>query len=88
MDIETFKKTSNVTYVYVFGFVNNHSGRPYIGYIEVPYDYDTFCSFTENQRQAVCQAIILKQSGDLVQGFRKCDSDEFFKAASPKGDQS
>lgn len=41
MDIETFKKTSNVTYVYVFGFVNNHSGCPYIGYIEVPYDYDS-----------------------------------------------
>jgi hypothetical protein len=88
MDIKTFKKTSNVTYVYVFGFVNNHSGCPYIGYIEVPYDYDTFCSFTEDQRKAVCQAIILKQSGHLVQGFRKCDPDEFFKAASPKGDQS
>lgn len=41
-----------------------------------------------DNKVTVCQAIILKQSGHLVQGFRKCDPDEFFKAASPKGDQS
>jgi len=39
-----------------------------------------------DNKVTVCQTIILKQSGHLVQGFRKCDPDEFHKAASPKGE--
>lgn len=46
------------------------------------------CIARLDNKVAVCQAIILKQSGHLVQGFRKCNPDEFFKVASPKGDQS
>ena len=78
MTTEEFKKTSKVTYVCVFGFVNNNSNYDFIGYVEVPYTYDDFVSFNEKQRVAICQAIIMKQTGKLVQGFRKCDPDEFF----------
>ena len=49
-----FKKTSKVTYVYVFGFINNRSDRDFRGYIEVPYNYNDFISFNEEQRIAIC----------------------------------
>ena len=82
MEIDEFKKTSKVTYVSVFGFINNNSQRDFIGYVEVPYTYDDFVAFSEKQRIAICQAVILRQTGHLIQGFMKCDPDEFFKAAS------
>lgn len=78
MEKEDFKKVAEVTYVHVFGFVRNNSSHPFIGFIEVPYSYDTFMMFDEDQRQAICQAVILRQSGYLVQGFRHCDPDKFF----------
>ncbi len=88
MENEEFKKTSKVTYVYVFGFINNNSQRDFIGYVEVPYSYEVFVSFNEKQRIAICQAVILRQSGYLVQGFIKCDPDEFFKIPSKSLDES
>lgn len=81
MEIDEFKKTSKVTYVRVFGFINNNSQRDFIGYVEVPYTYDDFVAFSEEQRIAICQAILLKQTGCLVKGFMECDPDKFFNAA-------
>lgn len=77
-----FKQTSNVTYVYVFGFINNRSDLDFRGYIEVPYSYNHFISFNEKQRIAICQAVILRQTGCLVQGFVQCDPDKFFMQES------
>ena len=54
MTTEEYKKTSKVTYVSVFGFVNNNSNYDFIGYVEVPYTYDDFVSFNEKQRVAIC----------------------------------
>ena len=77
-----FKRNSKVTYVYIFGFINNRSDRDFRGYIEVPYSYNDFISFNEEQRIAICQAVILKQTGCLVLGFRQCDPDKFFMQES------
>lgn len=78
MEIETLKKTSKVTYVYVMGFINNNSQRDFIGYVEVPYSYDDFMAFNEKQRIAISQAVILRQTGYLVQGFVNCDPNRFY----------
>ena len=78
MEIETLKKTSKVTYVYVMGFINNNSQRDFIGYVEVPYSNDDFMAFNEKQRIAISQAVILRQTGYLVQGFVNCDPDRFY----------
>ena len=51
-------------------------------YIEVPYSYNDFISFNEEQRIAICQAVILRQTGCLVLGFRQCDPDKFFMQES------
>ena len=77
-----FKRNSKVTYVYIFGFINNRSDRDFRGYIEVPYSYNDFISFNEEQRIAICQAVILRQTGCLVQGFMQCDPDKFFMQES------
>ena len=82
MKIEEFKQTSKVTYVYVFGFINNNSQRDFSSYIEVPYSYDDFIAFDKEQRVAICQAAILRQTGNLVQGFMQCDPDKFFTLES------
>lgn len=82
MKIEEFKQTSKVTYVYVFGFINNNSQRDFSSYIEVPYSYDDFVAFDKEQRIAICQAVILMQTGNLVQGFMQCDPDKFFTLES------
>ena len=82
MKIEEFKQTSKVTYVYVFGFINNNSQRDFSSYIEVPYSYDDFIAFDKEQRVAICQAVILRQTGNLVQGFMQCDPDKFFTLES------
>ena len=50
MTTEEFKKTSKVTYVSVFGFVNNNSNYDFIGYVEVPYTYDDFVKGVETLR--------------------------------------
>jgi len=78
MEEKEFKQISKVTYVYVFGFINNQSDRDFRGYIEVPFSYNDFISFNEEQRVAICQAVILRQTGCLVLGFRQCDPDKFF----------
>ena len=77
-----FKRNSKVTYVYIFGFINNRSDRDFRGYIEVPYSYNDFISFNEEQRIAICQAVILRQTGCLVLGFIQCDPDKFFMQES------
>ena len=82
MEVKEFKQTSKVTYVYVFGFINNQSDHDFRGYIEVPYSYNDFISFNEEQRIAICQAVILRQTGCLVLGFRQCDPDKFFMQES------
>ena len=50
MSNQEFKQTSKVTYVYVFGFINNNSQLDFIGYIEVPYTYNDFVAFSKEQR--------------------------------------
>ncbi len=82
MSIEKFKETSQVTCVLVWAFYNNNSQRPFRGYVEVPYSYAEFTSLTERQQQAICQTTVLKQTGGLLQGFMKCDPDEFYKNTS------
>ena len=82
MEVKEFKQTSKVTYVYVFGFINNQSDRDFRGYIEVPYSYNDFISFNEEQRIAICQAVILRQTGCLVLGVMQCDPDKFFMQES------
>ena len=77
-----FKRNSKVTYVYIFGFINNRSDRDFRGYIEVPYSYNDFISFNEEQRIAICQAVILRQTGYLVLGVMQCDPDKFFMQES------
>ena len=70
MEVKEFKQTSKVTYVYIFGFIKNQSNRDFRGYIEVPYSYNDFISFNEEQRVAICEPVILRQTGCLVLGFR------------------
>ena len=82
MEVKEFKQTSKVTYVYVFGFIYNRCDLDFSCYIEVPYSYNDFISFNEEQRIAICQAVILKQTGCLVLGFRQCDPDKFFMQES------
>ena len=48
MEVKELKQTSKVTYVYVFGFINNQSDRDFRGYIEVPYSYNDFISFNKS----------------------------------------
>ena len=82
MSNQEFKQTSKVTYVYVFGFINNNSQLDFRGYIEVPYTYNDFVAFSKEQRIAICQAVILRQTGKLVQGFMQCDPDKLFMLES------
>ncbi len=79
MNIEKFKKTASVTYVLVWAFYNNNSQHPFRAYVEIPYSYHDFISLQECQQQAVCQATVLKQTGSIIQGFMKCDPDEFYR---------
>ncbi len=82
MNIEKFKETASVTYVLVWAFYNNSSQHPFRGYVEVPYSFEDFSSLNERQQQAVCQAVVLKQTGGILQGFMKCDPDEFYRTTN------
>lgn len=49
----------------------------YEGYIEVPYSYDTFNSFSLQQQLAICQATMIKSG--LSFKLDKCDLNAFYK---------
>ena len=92
MTAAQFKKDSKVTYVLVEGdpcgivvpalgsaFHSAFYTRrlKYSGYIEVPYSYEDFIAFNENQRKAICQAELSK-SGCCVL-VKECNPDSFFE---------
>ena len=92
MTAAQFKKDSKVTYVLVkgdpYGIVVPASGSAfhsafypsrlkYSGYIEVPYSYEDFIAFNENQRKAICQAELSKSGWCLL--IEECNPDSFFE---------
>ena len=92
MTAAQFKKDSKVTYVLVkgdpYGIVVPASGSAfhsafktsrlkYSGYIEVPYSYEEFIAFNENQRKAICQAELSKSGWCLH--IEECNPDSFFE---------
>ena len=91
MTAAQFKKDSKVTYVLVkgdpCGIVVPDSGSAfhpywrgrlkYSGYIEVPYSYEEFIAFNENQRKAICQAELSKSGWCLH--IEECNPDSFFE---------
>ena len=91
MTAAQFKKDSKVTYVLVKGeprgFVvpasesvhskYNTTWLKYSGYIEVPYSYEDFIAFNENQRKAICQAELSKSGWCLL--IEECNPDSFFE---------
>ena len=92
MTAAQFKKDSKVTYVLVkgdpYGIVVPASGSAfhsafytrrlkYSGYIEVPYSYEEFIAFNENQRKAICQAELSKSGWCLL--IEECNPDSFFE---------
>ena len=90
MTAAQFKKDSKVTYVLVKGdpcgfVVPARSGAVYFydprrlkysGYIEVPYSYEDFIAFNENQRKGICYTELSK-SGWCFR-VNECDLDSFF----------
>ena len=91
MTAAQFKKDSKVTYVLVKGEPRgivvpasesvhskyNTTWLKYSGYIEVPYSYEDFIAFNENQRKAICQAELSKSGWCLR--VNECDPDSFFE---------
>lgn len=93
MTAAQFKKDSKVTYVLVkgdpYGIVVpaptsalhsnpfRSSRLKYSGYIEVPYSYEDFIAFNENQRKAICQAELSKSGWCLL--IEECNPDSFFE---------
>ena len=91
MTAAQFKKDSKVTYVLVKGEPHGivvpasegvHSKYyttrlKYSGYIEVPYSYEDFIAFNENQRKAICQAELSKSGWCLL--IEECNPDSFFE---------
>lgn len=89
MTAAQFKKDSKVTYVFVkgepWGLVVPDRGSAsypyrrlkYSGYIEVPYSYEDFIAFNENQRKAICQAELSKSGWCLH--IEECNPDSFFE---------
>ena len=49
----------------------------YNGYIEVPYSYDAFNSFSLQQQLAICQATMIKSG--LCFKLDKCDLNAFYE---------
>ena len=92
MTAAQFKKDSKVTYVLVkgdphgivvptsegaFKFHYDSIRLKYSGYIEVPYSYEEFIAFNENQRKAICQAELSKSGWCLL--IKECNPDSFFE---------
>lgn len=91
MTAAQFKKDSKVTYVLVKGEPRGivvpasegvHSKYyttwlKYSGYIEVPYSYEDFIAFNENQRKAICQAELSKSGWCIL--IKECNPDSFFE---------
>ena len=92
MTAAQFKKDSKVTYVLVEGdpcgivvpasasglnFNYRTNRLKYSGYIEVPYSYEEFIAFNDNQRKAICQAELSKSGWCLR--IEECNPDSFFE---------
>ena len=89
MTAAQFKKDSKVTYVWVKGDLRgivvptlgsasySYKQLKYSGYIEVPYSYEEFIAFNENQRKAICQAELSKSGWCLL--IEECNPDSFFE---------
>ena len=91
MTAAQFKKDSKVTYVLVKGEPRgivvpasesvhskyNTTWLKYSGYIEVPYSYEDFIAFNENQRKAICQAELSKSGWCLL--IKECNPGSFFE---------
>lgn len=91
MTAAQFKKDSKVTYVLVKGdpcgivvpprtcasYPYDPRRLKYSGYIEVPYSYEEFIAFNENQRKAICQAELSKSGWCLL--IEECNPDSFFE---------
>lgn len=93
MDTNEFKKTSKHTYVYVEGQAcglvvpkskssgiereYNSQMLNYCGYIEVPYSYDVFNTFSPKQQLAICQATMVKSG--LCYKLNLCEINAFFE---------
>ena len=91
MTAAQFKKDSKVTYVLVKGEPRgivvpasesvhskyNTTWLKYSGYIEVPYSYEEFIAFNDNQRKAICQAELSKSGWCLL--VKECNPDAFFE---------
>lgn len=66
MDIEKFKKESEVTYVYVKGkpmglyYDKGNKLQYFQGYIQVPFRHKDFTAFDEKQQRAICEADLNK----------------------------
>ena len=87
MDIEKFKKESEVTYVYVKGDLRgvaipkpleeyDHDSRKFETYMEVPFTFDEFMSFSKDQQIAICEAELIK-IGKCVK-LTICNPDRFY----------
>ena len=92
MTAAQFKKDSKVTYVLVegdprgivvptsegaFKLRYNSIRLKYSGYIEVPYSYEEYIAFNDNQRKAICQAELSKSGWCLR--IEECNPDSFFE---------
>jgi hypothetical protein len=86
MKNEDFIKSSKVTYIKVVGTLHGYvvatpnESSQYSGFIEVPYSYEEFTRFNENQRKAICQAELSKAG--LCVKIKICDIDAFFEEQS------
>ena len=93
MEINEYFTRIEVTYVYVEGEarglvvpLSGNSNKNYYtdklkykGYMEVPYSYEKFHSFSVYQQKAICQSIMAK-SGILINIGNEdaCDPDKFY----------
>lgn len=84
MDIEKFKKESKVTYVYVTGvpmglYYNKEKEKclKFEGFIQVPFSFEEFAVFDEDQQTAICEANLNKAG--IPTHITICDPLRFYK---------
>lgn len=91
MNTEEFRLKAQCTYVWVkaelCGVViprsktseNSYMSNRlnYEGYVEIPYDNETFSKFTETQKFAICQATMVKFG--LCYSIIEIDCDSFYR---------
>lgn len=77
MDIEKFKKESDVTYVHVSGrpsklyYDSGNKPIKFHGFIQVPFRFEDFTAFDEYQQKAICEASLNKAGLPIQVNF--CD---------------